>query len=275
MRDYIASVIHQTTDSRKVAHNLHECGSYLVFRQYLGEQRAALIGARTCKQHIICPFCAIRRGAKMMARYLERVQIVLAEKPALTPWMVTLTVKNGVSLSERYAHLHKAVKLLTKYRHLDRGHEVCKADGAVWSYEFKRGEGSGLWHPHMHGVWLCSSPLDVAKLSEEWLGITGDSFIVEAHPLYGEPVDAFAEVFKYAIKFGGLPLADNWHAYDALKGKRLVRSAGSLWGVEVPEELTDDELEDPMWVDVMYRYMHSSDRYEQTAVTGTSLKLSA
>src|SRR4051812_15887534 len=35
MRDYIASVPHQTTDSQKVAHRLHECGAYLVFRHYM------------------------------------------------------------------------------------------------------------------------------------------------------------------------------------------------------------------------------------------------
>lgn len=261
MRDYISKVIHQTDDSRKVAHNLHECGSYLVFRHYLNNDLAKLIAARTCKQHIICPFCAIRRGSKMLARYNERVELVMHQNPELVPWMVTFTVKNGSDLSERYSHLHNSVKRMNKYRHLDRGYEIFKVAGSVSSYEFKRGENSGLWHPHMHGVWLCTSPLDVKKLSDEWHKITGDSYIIEAHPLYGNRVDAFCEVFKYAVKFGGLPLADNWDAFVALRGKRLVRSTGLLWGVEIPEELTDDELDDPEYVDMIYRYFHDSETY--------------
>lgn len=194
----------------------------------------------------------------MYARYIERIGQVLEENPQLKPWMVTFTIKNASDLAERYAHLHKSVKLMNKYRHLKRGHEICKADGSVWSYEFKRGAGSGLWHPHMHGIWLCSSPLDVQKLQSEWHQITGDSFIVEAHPMYGEAVDACAEVFKYAVKFQDLPLPDNLMAFEVLSGKRLVRSAGLLWGVEVPESALDDELDDPYWVDVAYRYFASS-----------------
>lgn len=262
MRDYIASVTHQTPDSQKVAHRLHECGGYLVFRHYMTVQKARLIAAHTCKQHILCPFCAIRRGAKMQAAYAKKVQHLLAENPDLTPWMVTLTVKNSEDLAERYSHLHRSVKAMNKNRTRgDRGHEIMKAKGSVWSYEFKRGEGSKLWHPHMHAVWLCSSPLDVKKLSKEWLHITGDSFIVEAHPMYGSPVEAFCEVFKYAVKFGNLPLEDNWKAFHTLRGKRLIRSAGNLWGVEVPETDLDEELEDPIWADIAYRYFHDADTY--------------
>lgn len=278
MADYIRSVQHRTPFAEKLSHDLQECGAYLVFRHYLLQNRAKLVAARTCKKHIVCPFCAIRRGAKMLARYQERFEIVMAENPHLVPWMVTFTVKNGPDLAERYSHLHKAVKAMNKNRTRgDRGHEIMKAQGSVWSYEFKRGEGSGLWHPHMHGVWLCSSPLDQKKLQQEWLHLTGDSFIVEAHQMYGETVDAFCEVFKYAVKFGGLPLEDNLHAFDVLRSKRLVRSAGLLWGVEVPENLMDDELDDPVWVDVAYRYFDDPRMYQQGSIvrTGEGAKIAA
>jgi hypothetical protein len=48
------------------------------------------------------------------------------------------------------------------------------------------------------------------------------------------------EVFKYAVKFSDQPVADTWHAFQTLKGKRLLGSAGCFRGVEVPEELTDE-----------------------------------
>ena len=277
MTDYIRSVIHPTAYGEKVAFELQECGSYLVFRQYFTADVARLVAARTCKKHLICPFCAIRRGAKMYARYLERIKLVLDANPHLTPWMVNLTVLNGEDLGERYRHLHKGVKALNKNRTRgDRGHEIMKAEGSVWSYEFKRGAGSGLWHPHMHGIWLCSAPLDVPKLSGEWKQITGDSFIVEAHPMYGEAIDACAEVFKYAVKFQDLPLADNLHAFEVLRGKRLVRSAGLLWGVEVPDTALDDELDDPYWIDVAYRYFAGSGyNYAGTVAKSEGLQTAA
>ena len=262
MRDHIAAQVshqgYQLPRHQRIAHDLHNCGSYLVFRHYTEQERVRLHGLHSCKHHLICPFCAIRRGAKMLARYLERVQLVLAENPNLEAHMVTLTIKNGPDLSERFQHLHRSVKRYHKLRHLDRGHEITKARGAVWSYEFKRGSGSGLWHPHVHGVWLTEkgNAPDTAKLCVEWHAITGDSFIVETHPLYGELVDAFAEVFKYAVKYGDPPVADNLDAHEVLRGRRLIGCSGLLWGVEVPDDLADDLInDDPVFEDLFFRFV--------------------
>lgn len=202
----------------------------------------------------------------MLARYLERVQLVLAERPDLEAHMVTLTVKNGVDLAERFQHLHRSVRRYNKLRHLGRGHQITKALGAVWSYEFKRGDGSGQWHPHVHAVWLTEkgNGIDAAKLSAEWRYITGDSFIVETHPLYGELVDAFAEVFKYAVKFGDLPLADNWHAFEILRSRRLIGCSGLLWGVEIPDDLADDPVDDPVFEELFFRFVRGSGYHSTT-----------
>lgn len=64
------------------------------------------------------------------------------------------------------------------------------------------------------------------------------------------------EVFKYAVKFSDQPVADTWHAFQTLKGKRLLGSAGCFRGVEVPEELTDEPLDDLPYVELFYRYLH-------------------
>jgi hypothetical protein len=259
MRDYIAALRPQSWQSTRAAHELHHCGSYLVFRHYLQSDRVRLHALRSCKQHIICNLCAALRGARMAMSYWRRVQVVLEQRPELELHMVTLTVKNGDDLDERYRHLHRCVKKLHKRRTFADGHlgsELRKVRGAVWSYEFKRGSGSGLWHPHMHAVWMCErgNGPDQAALSREWRDVTGDSFIVDVHGLYGEPLDAFCEVFKYAVKFQDLPHADNWHAFEVLKRRRLIASSGVLWGVDVPEDLTDELLDEPEWVDVLYRF---------------------
>lgn len=258
MADYIRSVQHLNPRNGKLSFEMDRCGAYLVFRHYFTADVARLVAARTCKKHILCPFCAIRRGSKLYSRYIERIQMVLEQNSNLKPWMVNFTVKNGPDLAERYQHLHSNIKALGKLRHLDRGHEITKCKGSVWSYEFKRGENSKIWHPHVHAIWLVDKAIDTRKLSAEWLAQTGDSYIVEAHPMYGELLDACAEVFKYAIKFQDLPFDDNLHAYEILRNKRLVRSAGLLWGIDVPDTALDDELDDDSWVDVAYHFMAGS-----------------
>ena len=72
-------------------------------------------------------------------------------------------------------------------------------------------------------------------------------------------IDGFLETFKYALKFSDLELSDNLHAYKTLKGKRLINSFGALRGVEVPEELTDDDLDDDLpYMLMLYTYRKGS-----------------
>lgn len=244
----------RTADHVKEAQKLDRCGNYLHFRHYYTVDKVRLHSAQFCKKHLLCPLCAIRRGAKTLKAYLDKLIVVQGERPALRPYLVTFTVKNGPDLWERFRHLRSNYQRLCKMRSLGRGvSEVEKAEGAVWSYEVTN-KGKG-WHPHLHAVWLCESAPDQAKLRAEWEARTGDSFMVDVRPIEQEPVQGFLEVFKYALKFSELELADNLEAYDVLKGERLVASLGCFRGVEVPEELTDEPLDDLPFVDLFYRYL--------------------
>ena len=107
-------------------------------------------------------------------------------------------------------------------------------------------------------IWLCSEAPDAHQLSREWEALTGDSFIVDVRPMYGE-IDGFLETFKYALKFSDLELPDNLDAYKTLKGKRLINSFGALRGVYVPDDLTDDDLdEDLPYMLMLYNYRKGS-----------------
>lgn len=250
-------------DSPKVSHKLKNCGHYLLFRDYFTLGKVRLHSGYFCGQATLCPLCAIRRGAKLMKAYLDRLKVVQGEQPDLKPYLVTVTVKDGPDLPERFRNLRKAMKAMTQARrdHLsnpkkNRHVEFAKAIGGVHSIESKRGKNSGLWHPHAHMIWLCRDAPDARKLSEEWQHWTGDSFIVDVRPFHNDQdvVSGFLEVFKYALKFSELPLADNWEAYESLKGKRLVDSFGCLRGVEVPEDLNDECFDDLPYVEMLYRY---------------------
>lgn len=257
----------------KLVKALDDCGNYAWFRDYYTLGQTRLESICTCKKHLICPLCAIRRGAKALKVYLGRVQALRDADKSLAAYLVTLTVKNGDDLGERFNHLAGSLRYMHKLRHLHRGHEVCKAKSAVWSYEFtNRGKG---WHPHVHAIWLCHEKPDEFKLSEEWRAITGDSYIVDVRPLDdADPVGAFCEVFKYALKFSDLDNPLRLHAYKTLRGKRLQDSFGELRGLDVEPDDGDDLLEDLPYIRRLFTFMGEAG-YVELEQTGEVFNVAA
>lgn len=248
--DYIGTI----PEAKDVHTRLTGCGDYLLFRHYFTVDQVRLHGASLCMKHLLCPLCAIRRGSRALKAYLDRWEVIQAEKTALRPFLVTLTVKDGPDLSERFEHLKASQHELWKRKQRGRGSSLDGVAGAVWSYEVKRGTGSGVWHPHLHMIALAETQPDQGQLSREWHSITGDSFVVDVRPIEGDPADGFMEVFKYAVKFSDQPPADTWHCFQVLKGKRLIASSGCFRGVEVPDSLMDEPLDGLPFVTLFYRY---------------------
>ena len=249
-----------------VANRLSGCGNYLLFRHFFTIDTVKLHAASFCMKHLLCPLCAIRRGAKALGAYLDRFEAIKRSNARLGAFLVTLTVKDGPDLRERFKHLHASQRELWKRKQRGRGSVLDGVEGAVWSYEVKRGQGSGLWHPHLHMIALSEVMPDADRLSRDWHEITGDSFIVDVRPISQEdPASGFVEVFKYAVKFSDQEPADTVHAWETLAGKRLLGSAGCFRGVEIPEDLTDDpgDYLGLPYVDLLYRYL--SGRYSLTA----------
>lgn len=245
--------------SQRLAERVSRCGEYLLFRHYYTVDEVRLHAAHFCKKHLLCPLCAIRRGAKAMQAYMPRYEAVLALRGHLRPFLITLTVKDGADLAERFEHLHDAQRELWMRKHRRRGSAVDGIDAAVWSYEVKRGAGSGAWHPHLHMVALACNQPSQGLLSREWQAITGDSFIVDVRPIDEEdPASGFLEVFKYALKFSDMTPADCYAAFRVLQGRRLVGSAGLFRGIEIPSTLTDEPLDDLPFVELFYRYLHGA-----------------
>jgi len=240
-----------------LADDLAKCGNFLLMRDYFTIGQTRLAGICTCKKHLLCPLCAIRRGAKAVRVYQAKVAELMAADPLLRLHMVTFTVRNGPDLGERFRHLTACLRSYHKRRHLRRGHEVCKALAAVWSFEFTN-KGAG-WHPHVHAIWLCREAPDMYRLRDEWHAITGDSFMVDVQPMdEADPLGAFLETFKYAVKFPDLADPDRLHAYKRLKGKRLQGSFGDLRGLDVEPGDADELLDDLPFIELLYRYKHGA-----------------
>lgn len=258
----VAEYMAASTSHQAMARKVSGCGEYLAFRHYFTINEVRLHGALLCRKHLLCPLCAIRRGAKALKAYLDRWEVIRAAKPVLRPFLVTLTVKDGPDLEERFKHLQKSLQELVHRKRRGRGSYLDAVTGAVWSYEIKRGDNSGEWHPHLHMIALAEDLAGedykagtLGALSREWHQITGDSFMVNVKPIsQDDPASGFIEVFKYAVKFSDQDEADTVHAWEVLRGKRLLASFGAFRGVQIPDEL-DEALELP-FVTLFYRYLH-------------------
>jgi hypothetical protein len=254
----------------KIFRNLQDCGQYLIFRNYIVSKRTRLIGACSCKQHLLCAFCASRRGVKNAVAYKEKVDHLVEESTQdLDLVFLTFTVKNGPDLMERFNHLRSSMQTLLKHRNnqkLQRGThrtEMFKLTGGVFAYEFKRGANLGQWHPHIH--MLAHLPkdrkIDARTLKEEWEAITTDSSVINI--AYVTNDDPYLEIFAYALKFSEMTHSDRWFAAKELRSQRLISSFGSFRGVDLSDDVTDDILTtDEPFVDLLFRW-HSARGYGQ------------
>jgi hypothetical protein len=117
-----------------------------------------------------------------------------------------------------------------------------------------------------------SSKIDIQKLKEEWLNLTGDSSVINIE--YADD-GAFLEVFAYALKFSEMSHPDRWFASQQLKGDRLISSFGSFRGVDLGDDVTDDILTtEELFVDLLFRWNASRCSYGQPAVISLSLETS-
>ena len=247
---------------------LRRCGSYLVFKDYYTQGKTRLSAADFCMAHLLCPLCAIRRGSKTLTAYLQRFEIIKAEHPNLKLSMLTLTVKNGDDLHERFHHLRESISTMLLHRrrsrNCDRGwhSEFAKIAGLVGTIEVTKDGGKGEiketgWHPHAHIMVLHDELFDYAELQAEWLKITGDSHVLNVTPAQHpeNPSLDFLEVFKYAVKFSSLTPEQNLEAFAIMGGHRLLFSAGLFWGVKVPESNLDEELANVPYHEMFYKYL--------------------
>lgn len=271
----------------KEAEALTACSSWLVFRHYFTSDRFRLIGGCTCKKHLLCAMCALRRAAKTVRAYEAKIRQVMQEQAGagLVPVLVTLTVKNGADLDERTNHLERAFKTMVSNRRYAKAGGRHKTvfrllAGAAGAFEFKRGCNSGLWHPHIHLWALVPGDVDLFlmmwDLSDEWRRITRDSQNVDIRPIDCGTDESFmksiCEVFRYALKFGEMEIEDQVHAYKVLRGRRLVRDFGLLHGVQVPDDLHDtieSELALEPYVDMLYEHIGGKVGYTLRSVCDT------
>ena len=262
----------------KSAQKLNECGNYLLFKNFYTIGEVKLSKLRTCGQHLLCPFCAAIRASRAIQKYVERINQVLQENRKLKPVLITLTVKNGSDLAERSEHLMKSFRTL-----LERRRDYLKRVGVIASSVRFKGPCT-LTRIHttkkqVSGIrificlhWLISGLISrnfqnigIALLGTRWLLTSAGREKEKGHG-YSK---AAAEVCKYALKFGDLSVEKTWEAFKVLKGKRLTGSFGLLWGVKIPETMTDDMPDDETlpYMEMLYKFVYGKKSHYDLAIT--------
>ena len=142
----------------------------------------------------------------------------------------------------------------------------------MYSYENTFNEKTDEWHPHIHMFALVDQWIDQQEFSEYWHSITGDSMVLDVRRVKKEKGHGYskaaAEVCKYALKFGDLSVEKTWEAFKVLKGKRLTGSFGLLWGVKIPDTMTDDMPEhDLPYLEMLYKFVSGKQSYYDLAST--------
>ena len=168
----------------KAASKLSGCGQFLLFRNYYTLDQVKLEKFHVCNQHLLCPMCAGIRAARSMNRYIPAIDVLMRQNPRLKPVLLTLTVKNGEDLQERFEHLTRSFRtLLQRYRDYKKKgwgfNQFCKIDGGFYTTEYTYNEKTKQWHPHIHIFALINDWIDQEELAETWHDITHDSYIVD------------------------------------------------------------------------------------------------
>lgn len=204
----------------------------------------AVLFSPTCDFRI-CPDCAKRHTARLMNRFLPRIEEMMTLHPEYRLRSITLTTKLNLddldfkkTTTEGFNWIQRAMRKVVGKNWNKKG------AGMLANWEV--GPKGLLLHYHLiyFGPWV-----DQKKLSKTWLALTGNAYNVWVTKVKHNETDwqgAISEVLKYATKFYSedkdtgeriyLSASLTVTLYEALKGTRRIRSWGSFYNIGQDEE---------------------------------------
>lgn len=227
----------------KRADRIDSCGLYKYFALCDDCYTLHFNGAMTCKDKF-CAVCNKKRSLLWLARMKPIFEHYVANKQKVV--FVTFTIKNVEKLQNGVDMLQHAFRYMcheSKRFSKEFKRRFC---GGVRSMEVKRGSGDGLWHPHLHCLFVktdnTSFKSDFDFLRSAWehslrvVTNTADinaklgSVFYEAIKVgyTNEGVKAILETFGYCAKFDWQNSDDILELVDCLKGVRMINTFGSI-----------------------------------------------
>lgn len=230
---------------QKRAHRLGWCG--FSARVFVASDGGAGLYPDRCRDRL-CPTCATDRARRLR----DRAESVIAAADSVR--FVTLTLQhNGDPLKTRIQHLRDAWKKLRR-----GGWWRKRVTGGMYGIEVKQNPTSRHWHVHLHCL-VEGDYLDQRTLSREWSVASGGSCVVDVRAVHSRKA-AVKYIASYVTKGSSV---DGWEGEairefaDALRGQRLLQTFGSLHGIPVDVNETEEEPEEAvavldLWAVAMY-----------------------
>jgi hypothetical protein len=212
-REYVSSTGLTLSDIQDKIEKISKCASIIelkesfIEKEHSFEQVMSVAAANFCKQHVICPICADRMQARRRAKFNDPIknQASLVKSGSRHAYLLTYTIADGDSLSERLEHLKESKKAFRKMGQVRQGDrskgEAGKIRAAVSTFEIKRGKNSKQWHVHCHDLVFTDAPLDYQVYDAE--------IKKQLHNRYGKhiPADILNDSALQRVKFQGSTVA--------------------------------------------------------------------
>lgn len=296
---------------------IQKCNSWGEYVKFLdGDMELKQKKSNACGTHLLCPFCASRKAAKIQKRtedffwlfsddikqntILSNTEQIINNEFEIKPsehtlnvknkvfseygnildlhwYYMVLTVKNDFDIDRGFNHIRKSFDVIRKkISNEKRGkdkHTVFKMLGAIYSIEITYNPKTGF-HPHINIMCAFSQPISDIKMykkkshkdrtdivwnsklvSNEWLSITGNSYITSCTPLpigkenHEDLKKHLMEILKYSLKFNSMNTNIMVELYPHLYKKRLFGSLGFMYGLgldklEIEEFVTDRKFQE-------------------------------
>jgi len=250
---------------KRLGERMSKCSNLLGFAQQInpdtGEIGIKLRSAIFCKVRS-CPVCSWRRGLRNIARFYERIPLVIEQFPKAQWLFLTLTVKNPAmgDLRSTLNNMNKAWKKMIERK-------TWNIDGYIRTTEITKGT-DGNPHPHFHALLLVSPGyfkggvyLSQAAWSEIWMECLGVDYMPVVHiqkvksksqkaqdaeengNVYAALNAAVAETLKYSIKPSDV-IDDKDFLFgltDQLHKLRFLATGGVLKDF-LKEDIEDEEM---------------------------------
>jgi len=261
--------IHENPLTPQASARVHNCGSWLHFRNWTNLDESKLIKADFCNKDKICPACAGRRAIKQVKKVFGQ----LHSNPDLLDgywYYIVLPVHHTVDedFMTVFNRLQKGLKGINQaIRNVSRGQDsdnyFAQFDGIMYSIEETYTKNG--WNIHANLLCRSSSPLlGLKKKSnketkkkrvsfwhpdavETWQQLTG-SINVSISPVNVKDDESLlsdlSEIFKYSLKFQDLSPDKMLIAYRCLYKRRLLGSMGSLRSLKTDADLNGQDEED-------------------------------
>lgn len=239
------------------ANRIKECSNIVAFRENLETWKRELLSANFCKYDRICIACATKRAIRMIKRFEQGIRENDLYKKKR--YYIVLTIKHWKNdkLEDLLEKLMRwKQKMARNFRNSKRSKQKSKSFFHYFDWMVISIEVSHKWkhwrHPHIN-ILACSDydiPIEKRytrwttneQLKQERLKITWDSYVHNIRQINVSSdhftTSGIGEVFKYAIKFSDLTVAQLAEVMDVQHKKwyRFFSTYGIFRGWKVDDK---------------------------------------